>query len=92
MAKKESKKMLSVREAAEYIGAAASSVRYWLTKGRFPNAELMEPQYGVSYWLIPELDLVDFEKSKPGPKPKSKPETEKPKAKRGRPRKMKGEQ
>ena len=69
MAKKGSKKMLSVKEAADRIGAAASSVRYWLTKGRFPNAELIEPDYGVSYWLIPESDLKGFELGKPGPKP-----------------------
>ena len=72
MARKESKKMLSVKEAAEKIGAAASSVRYWLTKGRFPNAEFVEPEYGVPYWLIPESDLESFEIGKPGPKPGSK--------------------
>jgi hypothetical protein len=72
MARRGNKKMLSVKEAAQRIGAAASSVRYWLTKGRFPNAELVEPEYGVPYWLIPESDLKDFELGKPGPKPGTK--------------------
>jgi hypothetical protein len=73
MAKKpEGKKMLSVNQAAEKIGAASSSVRYWLTKGRFPNAELIRPEHGVPYWLIPENDLDGFEIGKPGPKPGSK--------------------
>jgi len=69
MTRKGSKKMLSVKEAAQKIGAAGSSVRYWLTKGRFPNAELVQPDYGVPYWLIPESDLDGFEIGKPGPKP-----------------------
>lgn len=72
MRKKESKKMLSVKEAAEKIGAAASSVRYWLTKNRFPNAQLVQPEYGVPYWLIPESDLDGFQPGKPGPKPGAK--------------------
>jgi hypothetical protein len=80
MARKESKKMLSVKEAADKIGAAASSVRYWLTKGRFPHAELIEPEYGVPYWLIPESDVEAFEIGKPGPKPGAKGKI-KPKAK-----------
>jgi hypothetical protein len=70
MAKKGSKKMLSVKEAANVIGAAPSSVRYWLTRGRFPNAELIEPEHGVPYWLIPENEVQGFELGKPGPKPK----------------------
>ena len=62
--------MLSVKEAAGKIGAATSSVRYWLTKGRFPNATLIEPDHGVPYWLIPESDLEGFKLGTPGPKPK----------------------
>jgi hypothetical protein len=72
MAKKGSEKMLSVKEAAARIGAAASSVRYWLTKGRFPRAKLIEPEHGVPYWLIPESDVEFFEIGKPGPKPGTK--------------------
>jgi hypothetical protein len=82
MTKKESKKMLGVKEAAEKIGAAASSVRYWLTKGRFPNAELVKPEYGVPYWLIPESDLEKFEIGKPGPKPGAKRKAESSKRER----------
>jgi hypothetical protein len=83
MAKKGSKKMLSVKEAASKIGAAGSSVRYWLTKGRFPNAELVQPDYGVPYWLIPESDLDGFEIGKPGPKPGTKKPSTKASEKKG---------
>jgi hypothetical protein len=69
---KKGKKMFNVKQAAEMIGAASSSVRYWLTKGKFPNAEYIQPEYGVPYWLIPEGDIVGFEMGKPGPKPGSK--------------------
>jgi hypothetical protein len=75
MAKKGNKKMLSVKEAASQIGAAPSSVRYWLTQGRFPDAKLITPEYGVPYWLIPESDLEGFEMGKPGPKPGAKKAT-----------------
>jgi hypothetical protein len=76
MSKKGSKKMLNVKAAAEKIGAAPSSVRYWLTKGRFPNAELVRPEYGVPYWLIPESDVEAFEIGKPGPKPLTKKQSD----------------
>jgi hypothetical protein len=72
MSKKGNKKMLNVKGAAEKIGAAPSSVRYWLTKGKFPNAEFIQPEFGVPYWLIPESDVDAFEIGKPGPKPGAK--------------------
>ena len=76
MKKKGTEKMLSVKEAAKRIGAATSSVRYWLTKGRFPNAQLVQPEYGVPYWLIPESEVESFEKGTPGPKPGAKKKKE----------------
>ena len=76
MSKKGNKKMLNVTQAAAMIGAAPSSVRYWLTKGRFPNAEYIQPEYGVPYWLIPESDIASFEMGKPGPKPGTKRKTD----------------
>jgi hypothetical protein len=68
--RKRGKKMLSVKDVAERVNAAPSTVRYWLTQKRFPNAELIMPEVGTDYWLIPESDIIGLEKSKPGPKPK----------------------
>jgi excisionase family DNA binding protein len=66
-------KMLTVREAAQRIGAAESSVRLWVRRGRFPGAKLEESPVG-SYWLIPDTDLENFEMGSPGRPPKSKAE------------------
>jgi excisionase family DNA binding protein len=74
MRKKKEPKMLTVREAAERIGASESSVRVWVWKGRFPGARLEKPPAGMSYWLIPESALDGFALGKPGPKPKPKTE------------------
>lgn len=52
-------KMLTVKEAAAYIGAGESSIRLWAKNGRFPNAVLEETPAG-SYYLIPETDLKGF--------------------------------
>jgi hypothetical protein len=76
MAKKE-RKMLSIKEVSQRTGAAASSIRVWLSnpderEKRFPGAELIRPQVGVSYWLIPEDALQGFELGRPGPKLGSK--------------------
>lgn len=62
MAKRESR-MLTVREAAEKIGAGESSVRLWASQGKFPGARQEETPFG-SYWLIPESSLAGF--SNPG--------------------------
>lgn len=66
--------MLTVREAAQRLGAAEISIRVWAKKGRFPGAELMKTPAG-SYWLIPESALEGFEMGRPGrpAKPTSKP-------------------
>jgi hypothetical protein len=71
MAKKE-RKMLSVKEVANKLGAPPVSVRLWARSGRFPGAELKETELGVPYWMIPEDALAGFEKEKPGPKPGKK--------------------
>lgn len=60
--------MLSVKQAADRIGAPPVSVRLWARSGRFPGAELKETELGVPYWVIPESALEGFEKEKPGPK------------------------
>lgn len=57
--------MFSVKEAAEKIGAAPSSVRVWLGRGKFPGARMEETPLG-SYWLIPESDIANFEMGKRG--------------------------
>lgn len=62
--------MLTVKEVAERLGAAASSVRLWANSGRFAGAKLMgDATLRVTYWLIPETALENFQKQKPGPKP-----------------------
>jgi hypothetical protein len=58
-------KMLTVREAAERIGASNISVRIWAAAGRFPGAQKQETPVG-GYWLIPESALVGFEMGKAG--------------------------
>jgi hypothetical protein len=69
--KKKSSAMLSVKDAADRLGAAPVSVRLWARQGKFPGAKLEETPVG-SYWLIPEAALAGFEMSKPGPKPGAK--------------------
>ena len=69
--------MLSIREVSKRTGASQSSIRVWLSDPeqrdkRFPGAELVRPPVGVSYWLIPEDALKDFELGKPGRPPKPK--------------------
>jgi hypothetical protein len=69
--------MLSIKEVSQRTGAAASSIRVWLSnpderEKRFPGAELIRPPVGVPYWLIPEDDLQGFELGRPGPKLGSK--------------------
>lgn len=68
--------MLTVREAAERIGAAESSVRLWVRSGRFPGAKLEETPVG-SYWMIPDTDLEGFSMGKAGRPPKPKAESKK---------------
>ena len=54
--KKKEPKMLTVREVAEKIGAAAISVRIWASRGRFPGARKEATPFG-DFWLIPETAL-----------------------------------
>jgi excisionase family DNA binding protein len=68
--RKREPKMLTVREAAEKLGAAESSVRLWVRTGRFPGAKLEETPVG-SYWLIPDTDLEGFSMGKAGRPPKA---------------------
>jgi hypothetical protein len=69
--KKKEPNMLTVREVAERVGAAAISVRIWASRGRFPGARKEATPFG-DFWLIPETALEGFELGKPGPKPGSK--------------------
>lgn len=57
--KKKELKMLTVRETADRIGAAAISVRIWANEGRFPGARKESSPIG-DYWLIPETALEGF--------------------------------
>jgi excisionase family DNA binding protein len=61
--------MLTVKQVAERLKVAGSSVRLWANQGRFPGARLESTPMG-SYWLIPEAALTGFSKQKRGPKKK----------------------
>ena len=71
MTRKAEVKMLTVREVAERTGAAESSVRVWVWRGRFPGARKESTPLG-DYWLIPESAIADFKMGTSGPKPKAK--------------------
>ncbi len=57
--------MLTVKQVAEALSAAPSTVRTWLGEGLFPGARLEESPAGA-YWLIPDTALKDFDKPKVG--------------------------
>lgn len=57
--------MLTVKEAAERLGANAISVRIWASRGRFPGAKKETSPIG-DYWVIPESALKGFEMGKAG--------------------------
>ena len=63
--------MLNVKEAAERIGTTPASVRVWAGRGRFKGARKESTPLG-DYWLIPEDQVEQFQKGKPGPKPGAK--------------------
>jgi len=54
---------LTIKQAAERLGAGESTVHLWVTKGYFPGAR----KFGRD-WLIPEDDLTDFK-----PPPRGRP-------------------
>ena len=64
---------LTTRQAAERLGESDRVVRLWCQQGRFASAHLVEHPRG-DYWAIPENDLKNFVKPKPGPVPKAKAE------------------
>jgi len=69
MAKTRAKsKLLTVRQVAERLDVATSTVRIWRIAGRFPNAQAEETPRG-RVWYIPESDLEGFEKRGPGRPP-----------------------
>jgi hypothetical protein len=65
MAKQETVKMLNTREVAERLESNPGTVRMWCINGTFPNAVQEETPRGP-IWLIPETDLVGFERRGPG--------------------------
>ncbi|MGH9822879.1 MAG: helix-turn-helix domain-containing protein [Blastocatellia bacterium] len=65
--------MLTVREVADLLQVAASSVRIWASKGRFRGAERHETPVS-SYWLIPESAIEQFERRTVG-RPRKSPRT-----------------
>ncbi len=56
---------LTTREAAARLDESERLVRLWCQQGRFPHARRVEHPRG-DYWVIPESDLVNFEKPKMG--------------------------
>ncbi len=68
-------KMLSAKDIAARFGVSNSTARGWLLRGRFVGAELVQPEIGVSYWVVPESAVKDFVPPKPGPVPKNPADT-----------------
>lgn len=59
-------------QAAARLGVGTSTVQLWCKRGDvFPNARLFETPRGPVY-LIPEGDLVNFNRPKMGRRPKPK--------------------
>ncbi|HKQ06818.1 MAG TPA: helix-turn-helix domain-containing protein [Blastocatellia bacterium] len=65
-----------MHEVAGRLGTTVSTVRVWLSRGRFPGARKEQSPAG-EYWMIPESALDGFEMRKPGPKPGAKKPTAK---------------
>ena len=64
-------KLLTVREVAERLDVAPSTVRIWRIAGRFPNCQAEETPRG-RIWYIPDSDLHGFQKRRPGRPPSAK--------------------
>jgi hypothetical protein len=64
-------KMYTVQEVAEYVKRPASTVRWWIKQGRFPNAVKRVEQMNT-FWLIPARDLTAFSIPKIGRPKKAK--------------------
>ena len=62
---------LTSTQVAERLEVAPATVRLWCSQGKFKHARLVEHPRG-DYWVIPESDLVGFEKPKMGRPPKPK--------------------
>ena len=58
-------RMLRTKEVAEILGAAESSVRMWVRKGRFPGAQERQSPRGP-YWEIPDTALEGFKMRRAG--------------------------
>lgn len=56
---------LTIKEAAEYLGAPVWKVKQWRRNGKFPNATLTSTARG-DVWEIPQTDLDNFEPPKVG--------------------------
>lgn len=67
---------LTTSEVAKRLGVGKSTVNLWCNQGRFPHAESIEESRGP-VWLIPEGDLENFVKPKPGRPPKASDPDEK---------------
>jgi hypothetical protein len=55
----QNEKMYTVSEVAEHVQRPASTVRWWIKQGRFPNAVKRVEQMNT-FWLIPARDLTAF--------------------------------
>lgn len=65
-------KLLTTQEVAQRLDVAYPTVTLWCRRGLFPNA-IRGPKTGKgAIWLIPESDLTNFERPRPG-YPKGRP-------------------
>lgn len=62
-------KMLTVREVADKLDANPGTIRMWCINKTFPNA-IHTDTFRGPVWLIPETDLIGFEKRGRGRPPK----------------------
>ncbi len=55
---------LTVKQVAERLHVSDDKVRLLVREGRFPHVYKMDPAKATSPFLIPEKDVVAFEKSR----------------------------
>lgn len=57
---------MTAREVADRLNVKPITVRVWLSRGLFPNAELKFVEPFGKIWMIPESDLKNFKKPQMG--------------------------
>ena len=58
---------LTVKQVAERLHVSDDKVRLLVKEGRFPHAYKLDPVKETSPFLIPEKDVIEFEKARSRP-------------------------